>query len=576
MLLYTKINRTPFVLPQTKELTMNNITKYKKTFSKFHLEQAEEYETHNIVVIIRYKNIRGSQISLSIPIYKFREPSQLFKILLSKGFPLPNNGHDFCAVLSEYKFSKTVLLSSQSGWYKSNDDKYCYVLPNLSFGYNYNPVIFNCDNTENKEICRCGSLKEYQRLLDICRYSPPAILTIGAALSTFCLFPFGFETFGIHLFGDSSIGKSTLGRLACSILGNSKSYISWKTTDGGIEEVCFTHRDRVLVFDEAKLLAPTRSEVAVKISNASYFICAGQTKKRLTSYNKENKLNVGGWELTFISTGEFGIIENAQATGHLKDDGEKLRFIDVPAQMSEKYGIFSKLPKQYSDSLEIIDDINQTLQDNYGLLGRIFLKKLVNILNKDENSFKKHFYQNLNFFIDNVGINVKSGYSQRFLSRFAFTYAVLIQAYEWKLIPWKPNRIFKAIKKMYALALNCIRDDADILNEGLGILKQTLSTKNDSYVSLKRMKNKEDIKEAWNDKKFFAQKNPQDELVWIIPSQTFKSWFATSKQAQLVKEALGELIQKNNEGYTLCSLGYGIRKRAICLNRKKLKKLLSK
>lgn len=299
-------------------------------------------------------------------------------------------------------------------------------------------------------------------------------------------------------------------------------------------------------------------------------------KKRLTSYNKENKLNVGGWELTFISTGEFGIIENAQATGHLKDDGEKLRFIDVPAQMSEKYGIFSKLPKQYSDSLEIIDDINQTLQDNYGLLGRIFLKKLVNILNKDENSFKKHFYQNLNFFIDNVGINVKSGYSQRFLSRFAFTYAVLIQAYEWKLIPWKPNRIFKAIKKMYALALNCIRDDEDILNEGLGILKQTLSTKNDSYVSLKRMKNKEDIKEAWNDKKFFAQKNPQDELVWIIPSQTFKSWFATSKQAQLVKEALGELIQKNNEGYTLCSLGYGVRKRAICLNRKKLKKLLSK
>ena len=95
--------------------------------------------------------------------------------------------------------------------------------------------------------------------------------------------------------------------------------------------------------------------------------------------------------MTFISTGEFGIIENANATGHLKDDGEKLRFIDVPAQMSEKYGIFSKLPKQYSDSLEIIDDINQTLQDNYGLLGRIFLKKLVNILNKDEDTLSKYF-----------------------------------------------------------------------------------------------------------------------------------------------------------------------------------------
>lgn len=285
---------------------------------------------------------------------------------------------------------------------------------------------------------------------------------------------------------------------------------------------------------------------------------------------------LGGWELTFISTGEFGIIENAQATGHLKDDGEKLRFIDIPAQMSKKYGIFSKLPKQYSDSSEIIDDINKTLQDNYGLLGRVFLEKLVNSLNKDAENFKKHFYQNLNFFIDNVGINVKSGYGQRFLSRFAFCYAVLNQGYEWELIPWKPKRIFKAIKKMYALALNCIRDDEEIRNEGLSILKHTLSTQSDDYASLKLMKSKEDIERAWNGKKFFIKKDTKDRYFWIIPSKTFKSWFTTSKQAQLVEDALDELIEKNNEGYTLCSLGHKVRKRAIVLNRKKLKKLLSK
>lgn len=37
---------------------------------------------------------------------------------------------------------------------------------------------------------------------------------------------------------------------------------------------------------------------------------------------------------------------------------------------------------------------------------------------------------------------------------------------------------------MYALALNCIRDDEDILNEGLGSLKQTLSIKNEHYQKL--------------------------------------------------------------------------------------------
>ena len=62
----------------------------------------------------------------------------------------------------------------------------------------------------------------------------------------------------------------------------------------------------------------------------------------------------------------------------------------------------------------------------------------------------------------------------------------------------------------------------------------------------------------------------------LIPSKTFKSWFMTPKQCTLVEEFLEDLIEKDDEGYALCSLGHGVRKRAIVLERKKLKKLLSK
>lgn len=544
---------------------------------KNNLLQAEEFETGNIVVIIKFENIRSSKTSLTIPITKFRNPYQLFNILESKGFPFPSdyNINDFCTELSRIDFIQTSLLSSQTGWYKSNKDKYCYILPDISFGSEYYSAIYKQDIGDNKKTPYIGTIEEYKRLLDLCKYSPPAILTVGVALASFCLFPFSAETFGIHLFGNSSIGKSTLARIASGIIGNPSDYIPWKTTEGGIEEACYTHRDGILVFDEAKLIANNRLKIAKKISDLSYFICAGQTKKRLSSYNRDNNLYVGSWELTFISTGEFGIIENAQATGHIKDNGEKLRFIDVPAQMSEKYGIFSKLPDGYDDSRQLIYDINDILLNNYGVLGRNFINYLATALNENNEIFQHNFCENTKFFYDNIDTPVNGGYSQRFLSRFAFTYATLIQAAEWRLIPWSQKRILKAIKKMYALALNCIRDDKTILQEGLDILKEKLKKNNNDYVDLATLSSRDDIEAMWNNKKFFSRK-VENAFSWIIPSKTFKSWFLTQKQCILVENYIGDLIEKDDEGYALCSLGHQVRKRAIILNKQKLKELLSK
>ena len=556
---------------------MTNIKKFNKMASKGLLLQAEEYETNNIVVIIRFENIRGSWISITIPIMKFRDPMQLYKILLSKGFPFPGdlNEQEFCSDLSKYEFMKTSLLSSQTGWYKSPDERYCYILPDSSFGVEYYSVIYKQDIGDNKKLPYIGNIDEYVILLDLCKYSPPAILTVGVALASFCLFPFSAETFGIHLYGDSSIGKSTLARVAGGIIGNPSEYIPWKTTEGGIEEACYTHRDRILVFDEAKLIANNRLKIAQRISDLSYFICAGQTKKRLKSYNRDNDLYVGDWELTFISTGEFGIIENAEETGHLKDGGEKLRFIDVPAQMSEKYGIFSKLPDGYNDSKNLINDIDNILLNNYGTLGREFIKSLASALNEDADNLRQNFNTQYEYFCNNIDVSAVGGYSQRFLSRFAFTYATLMLAASWQLVPWSQKCIFSAIKKMYALALNCIRDDKTILQEGLNILQKKLDKDSENYINLADLSSKEDIEAEWNSKKFFSQKIDK-EFSWIIPSKTFKSWFMTPKQCMLVEDYLDDLIDKDDEGFALYSLGHKVRKRAIVLNNRKLKELLSK
>ena len=241
--------------------------------------------------------------------------------------------------------------------------------------------------------------------------------------------------------------------------------------------------------------------------------------------------------------------------------------------MSENHGIFSKLPNGYEDSKTLIYDINNILLNNYGMLGRQFITSLSSALNEDADNLQKNFYTQFDYFCKNIEVSVIGGYSQRFLSRFAFTYATLMQAKEWELIPWSQKRIFNAIKKMYALALNCIRDDKTILQEGLGILKEKLNKDNENYTNLADLSSKEDIITEWDNKKFFGQKIGKT-FFWIIPSKTFKSWFMTPKQYVLVEDYLDDLIEKDDEGYALCSLGHKVRKRAIMLNKKKLNELL--
>ncbi len=547
--------------------------------SNLKISRGENIENSDILMVYRYPNIRNSIVEITIPLSKATNKKYLYNILLDKGFPLdPQNkemSDSICEYLSTYIPKKVILLSPQTGWYQSEKGEYCHVIPKKTFGFNKFPVKFINENPDTKYIGRFGSFENYQKALDLCKYSPPAILAVGASLAAFYIAPFGFETFGLHLYGRSSCGKTTIGSLAGATLCNPMQYITWKITEAGVEEACFNHNGRCIIFDEAKLISKNEAQIAATISDLSYFICSGKTKKRSFVYNVSTGSNVGAWHLVFISTGEFGIIENALSVGHDKDDGEKLRFIDVPAIMSNEYGVFEKLPKNYSSSKALIQDIQTLIKNNFGWLGYHYLSKMVHKLNSDKaDEFRATVNEYIQDFESKCDLGCKQGYGQRFLHRFAIIYASLMMANKWKLVPWAKKRIFKSIQKMYAISLNCIRDNTTILKEGLNILKKTLVKSSENYVDLDELSSKDEILSEWENKKFFGKKQGKV-FSWVIPSKVFKSWFLTQKQCTLVEEYLEDLIEKDGEGYALFNLGYKIRKRAIVLNKKKLKELLS-
>ena len=77
---------------------------------------------------------------------------------------------------------------------------------------------------------------------------------------------------------------------------------------------------------------------------------------------------------------------------------------------------------------------------------------------------------------------------------------------EWQLIPWSKKCIFKAVKEMYYTSLNCIKDDQEILQDGLNRLEKMLNVNNEHYHDLATFSSQEDILRAWGKPNFFGKK----------------------------------------------------------------------
>ena len=555
-------------------------------FDKIYQAQASDKTT---VIFAKFKNNRDEFIELCIPICDFKSVKNLKKILLTSGFdPFYNNKYtnvfqnedDFCDKLSSYRFDKTYLLTPNSGWYcdKNNEHKYCYVLPNKTYGYKDIGIIYyNNDNTILEEFEKKGTFEEFYQTLDLCRYSKPLILTVGVALSSFLIKPLKLENYGIHLFGTSSIGKSTIAKVASSIMGAPNTYISWRMTDSGVEDTCIAHSDRLIVFDEAKLIDKDKKNIANRISDLSYFICAGVRKKRSQIYAMENNLNEGNWHFAFISTGEFSIRDNASSVSHVQDEGEKLRFIDVPAQMSNNYGIFSKIPQNYKSSVNLVEDILERLHKSHGHLGIRYIKNITKELNNNYVNFTDEFNKYVNFFCKKAEMPDISPLKHRFTKRFGIAFASLILANKWKLIPWSKKLIFQSVRYMYELSLNYIKSDREILEDGLKILRLNLDSSNKNVVNLAEYKSSDELKLALNSNNyiFYYQKDSKKSSgVWLMTQKTFNSLFVTDKQFTLVRTELNDIIPKTKDGYALHSLGHKVCRRMVALREKDLRKLL--
>ena len=162
----------------------------------------------------------------------------------------------------------------------------------------------------------------------------------------------------IHISGESSSGKSTALQLALSVFGGVGSadgknslFSSWNTTENAMIEMLANNMGIAVGLDEAGM---SKSK---EFASLIYRLAEGKEKQRM-EYGVGNK-DIREWHTTIISTGEFLLDDVTD-----RATGQRVRLINLQG-----------IP--WTESAQHSQNIKSVLQGNYGFLGEMLARKLL-------------------------------------------------------------------------------------------------------------------------------------------------------------------------------------------------------
>ncbi|MBO4794156.1 MAG: DUF927 domain-containing protein, partial [Deltaproteobacteria bacterium] len=197
------------------------------------------------------------------------------------------------------------------------------------------------------------------------------VLALEVGLAGVLLYLLQMDSVGVHFFGGSSKGKSTALAAGASEWGKGTlvdGYIqTWRATANGLEATAALHSDTPLVLDE---LGQANAQT---VEAAAYLIGNGQGKQRANANGLARDVN--SWRVTFLSSGEVSLTEKLKEEGRRVYAGQSVRFVEVPALVSDDLGVFEDIhgfesPQAFADALK------KASATHYGHAARAFIRRL--------------------------------------------------------------------------------------------------------------------------------------------------------------------------------------------------------
>ena len=294
---------------------------------------------------------------------------------------------------------------------------------------------------------------------------------VSAALAAPLLKIMGHQSFAICLVGPSRIGKTTATIVGGSGIGvaSSEDLASWKITDAGLEEKLTLYNDSFFAIDEFSLLGTADAQKYARLGSLAYKIVQGAETERHSSYLAGNGGRPGSWRGIMMTSNEKSVRDLARSAGTVRQPGETIRLIDVPADVEALGHIFDRAT---TNSNKQFRRIANACKDNHGVAQDKFIRDL---LSTDLGSLEDRLQRRKRHF-ERAVFDVNDGPLARDLAgKFGCLYAAGREAIGTELLPWERNELLNAIKKFYFAARDLLPDDGVDMREGWKGLKSALT-----------------------------------------------------------------------------------------------------
>lgn len=351
-----------------------------------------------------------------------------FKILVDK---LTDSG------LVIFNFSKKSAIANYIASASINSR---FLIPNnsgwqgKSFYFPHTNKLVTTDDfkTINKSAMNCvaknnimGTLAEWnQKLGFLMKGNSNLILGFSTTLAAPLLKLLNKQNYGFNLVGKSSIGKTTCMEFAASLIGSTEkgnqNYVTnFRTTDNGLESVCYGHNDFCLMLDEFSQ--------AQKISETVYLLGNGTTKGRASKLGEAVKRNQ--FNLTFLVSSELKLQQALLAKKESIKLGMEVRFIDIDVEIGNSSSCYEHL-HGFLNGKELSDYIKQQTKSFYGSFYLEYINFLVADLNNNEQELLSKLNKWIDEFMDGELVKSDNEVISRILSSLAINYAAAMYAVE--------------------------------------------------------------------------------------------------------------------------------------------------
>ena len=254
-----------------------------------------------------------------------------------------------------------------------------YLLPSGEvIGQATPPVLFKNQNDGENPYQTKGTLEGWQNAIGAnVRNNAFMMLSVGCSLASPLLKLVNAKSFGVHLYNDSSKGKTTALNIANSVWGNPEGLDQkWNQTPVAMMNNAQSRNDNFLTLDE---IGQCKNFDDLEQTAYLLFNETGRTRGKKDGGNQQ----ISKWKITALSTGEIDLEGFLQSKGRNIQAGSLVRLLNIP--MEEPSHLH-----QFRTAKEHADHLNEAVGEYYGVVGREWLKFIINHKEEVKTAFKHY------------------------------------------------------------------------------------------------------------------------------------------------------------------------------------------